>query len=79
MWIVLLQAADDGPLVVAIRKELAQTQPGGQRGGWVDESFDEQVVDDLAGLFALAAVDPEHLEEERVVVREGRFEPTNSM
>lgn len=79
MRVVLLETADDGSLVVAVGEEPPQTEAGGEGGGGVDECFDEEVIDDLAGLFALAAVDPEHLEEEWVVVREGRFEPANPM
>ena len=49
------------------------------RGRGVGEGFDEKIIDDLTGLFALAAVDPEYFEEERLVVGEWRFEPVDSM
>lgn len=77
--VVLLEALDDGALVVALREELGEALQGQRRGGRAGERFDEEVVDDLAGLLALAAVDPENLEEEGLVVGEGGFEPVDAM
>jgi hypothetical protein len=79
MRVVLLEALDDGALVVGILEEFGEAVAGLLGGGWVDEGLDEEVVDDLGGLFALAAVDSEYLEEEVLVVREGRLKPADSM
>lgn len=79
MRVVFFESVDDGALVVAVGEELSETEAGGGGGVGVDEGFDEEVVDDPAGLLALAAVDSEDLEEEGVVVREGRFEPPDPM
>lgn len=77
--VVLLQALDDGALVVGFLEELSEALEGHLRGRGVGEGFDEKIIDDLTGLFALAAVDPEYFEEEGLVVREWRFEPVDSM
>lgn len=77
--VVLLEAVDDGALVVGVLEELSEAEARLLGGGGVDEGFYEQVVDDLARLPAFTSVDSEHLEEERLVVREGGLKPVDSM
>ena len=48
-------------------------------GGLVNEGLNDEIIDNFAGLFAVAAVDSEYFEEEMLVVVEGLFEPVDAV
>lgn len=77
--VVLLEALDYGFLIVGVLEELSEAVPGLVGGGWIDEWFYEEVIDDFARLLALASVDPEDFEKEVLVVGEGWLKPVDAM
>lgn len=77
MRIVIPQALDDAPLVVALLEQLHQTGQRLRVAAPNGERLNDQVVGHFGGLATAALVDAEHLHELLVVGAEGSGEPVN--